>query len=490
MGANTSTTAREYLRVSKDKSGRMRSTAETHSDNIAHAEREGWTLGEPYAELKDVGASRYSKGTRAGFEALVADLESGRFGADILIMWSSSRGSRRLSEWARFLELLEENGVKLYITSHGRLYDLSNWRDMRTMQEDGSDNEAEIAKMRAGILRAVAEDAAQGRPYSSVNVGYRVVRDQRSGKRIGWEVDPEKAPLIEELFRRVRAGDSFRAIARDWAARGVTKARGGHYSPAHLRVLATKAAYTGLRVHKGTLTEAVWLPIVPRAQWWEVQRILSTGNRGNGSRRPGRGVHVYTMIIRCDLCGGPLVVQHMKRGKGKHGRSGRTSYYICRADRCVTIKKAPLDEILDEAVVGYLSSPDVYERLSATPDDAEQVAVLEARIAQTRHELDEARRQVPATVHQAETFGQLRENLTRRIEEDERTLREMTVPPEIAALLEPGEDVAVRWRDAPVAAKRRVAVRLLSPEFLGEVRVGKAGSWHPPAIDRITWRTD
>ena len=94
------TTAREYLRVSVDKSGLERSPAEQHADNECVAAEHGWQLGDPY---RDVGsASRYANGNgRPGFGRLVADLEAGRFGAGVLVLWEASRGSRRLSEWAR-----------------------------------------------------------------------------------------------------------------------------------------------------------------------------------------------------------------------------------------------------------------------------------------------------------------------------------------------------------------------------------------------------
>jgi hypothetical protein len=57
----TSTIAREYLRVSVDKSGRERSPEEQHADNERAAADHRWALGDPY---RDVGsASRYATGT-------------------------------------------------------------------------------------------------------------------------------------------------------------------------------------------------------------------------------------------------------------------------------------------------------------------------------------------------------------------------------------------------------------------------------------------
>ena len=86
-------TVREYLRVSADKSGTLRSPAEQHTDNEQAASREGRALGQPYTENGAVSASRYANKTRHGFDALIADLAAGAFGAQVLMLWESSRGS-------------------------------------------------------------------------------------------------------------------------------------------------------------------------------------------------------------------------------------------------------------------------------------------------------------------------------------------------------------------------------------------------------------
>ena len=50
MVTDGKTLAREYLRVSLDKSGRERSQDEQHQDNQRVADEHGWTLGDPYRD--------------------------------------------------------------------------------------------------------------------------------------------------------------------------------------------------------------------------------------------------------------------------------------------------------------------------------------------------------------------------------------------------------------------------------------------------------
>jgi hypothetical protein len=86
MAPTTSLTraAREYLRVSQDRSGQLRSPAEQHKDNQRAAETESFTLGDPYRETGAVSASKYGKKTREAFALLLADLEGAR---SVLRFW-------------------------------------------------------------------------------------------------------------------------------------------------------------------------------------------------------------------------------------------------------------------------------------------------------------------------------------------------------------------------------------------------------------------
>ncbi|MGH3995860.1 MAG: hypothetical protein ACRDTJ_00165 [Pseudonocardiaceae bacterium] len=75
--------ARDYLRVSLDRSGRARSLEEQYADHQQVASEHGWTLGESYRD-ESVSASRYSRKTRDGFDRLIVDLENNQFNAQVL----------------------------------------------------------------------------------------------------------------------------------------------------------------------------------------------------------------------------------------------------------------------------------------------------------------------------------------------------------------------------------------------------------------------
>lgn len=90
---------REYLRVSKDRSGRGKSPDQQHGENAAALmPRESDIHTEPCRD-NDRSASRYSNQAREGFAQLMSDLEEDALGAGALGLWESSRGSRQRGEW-------------------------------------------------------------------------------------------------------------------------------------------------------------------------------------------------------------------------------------------------------------------------------------------------------------------------------------------------------------------------------------------------------
>ena len=53
----------------------------------------------------------------------IADFEKDQFNAQILMIWESSRGSRRVGEWVKLIELCEQRAVSIHVVTHHRTYD-------------------------------------------------------------------------------------------------------------------------------------------------------------------------------------------------------------------------------------------------------------------------------------------------------------------------------------------------------------------------------
>lgn len=501
MTPGTPLHARSYLRVSvKGKAiGRAEASPdEQHAVHVEESKSHGWQLGEPY---RDIGsASRYAKKARENFERLIADLTADRFDANVLMLWESSRGSRKVGEWATLIDLLIERGVKVYVTTHKRLYDPRNARDRRSLFEDAVDSAYESDKTSERTGRDQADRAAKGRPNGRAPYGYRSNYDDKTGKFLGRVVHEDEAEVIRELFTRLSKGHSILGITDDFATRGIVNGKGEPFSQAHLRTFLLNWAYAGKRAHlKGhpapspsirnkdaKVTDAQWPAIVSLKLFLEVQGILHDPERMTTTG--GRAVHTFTSIVKCDRCGGGMTVRSVPVAET------RKLIYKCGLNGCTTIYKDAIEEIAEKAMLAYLALPEVYK---GTQQEDElvtaELADVEEKLAQASRELDELGDAVGRGELSARLAARSEPRILARIEDYETRRRALTTPSALASLITPGADVAKRWASiTDVAARRKIASLVLSPSAAGELRVipGVQGVRGVPAEDRVVFIRD
>lgn len=487
-------TGREYLRVSYDRSGRERSPEEQHTDNQRAADARGWTLGEPYRDLGS--ASRYATKTRKDFDRLIIDLEEGRFHADVLILWESSRGSRKVSEWLRLIEGCEARGVQIFVTSDGKLYNCGDPRDRRSLLEDAVDGEYESSKISKRSTRAAAANAAAGMPNGACNFGYRRVYDPITRKFLAQEPEPAEAKIVKELFNRLYKGHTLRSIQKDFEARGVRTRSGKIFSRQHLRSLAVTRAYIGEREHQAgrhrrkerpdsvgemTYTKAVWPALVPRARFLAVQRLLTAPERVK--TRPGRAVHLLSMIAKCDVCSGPISARSAKE------RPDAVQYH-CHRGGHLRVPYDELNTLAEQVMLAYLSRKDNVDRLTAVEGGGEALQAVRDEVANIRKELDDLGDQVGRGELSVTLAARAEPGILKRLKDAEAREQELSTPSILRGLITPGADVARRWRAVPMEVKREIARILLSPNVLGELRLTRSAKpgQRLPVEERVVWR--
>lgn len=479
--------AREYLRVSKDRGGQGKSPAQQHTENARAVAGRGWALhAEPYSDV-DKGASRYSRSTRDGYARLVEDIEGRRFGADVLVLWESSRGSRRVGEWATLIDLCDDAGIKIYVTTHDHLYDPSNARDRRSLQEDAVDSEYETGKMSARILRSVSANAKEGRPHGKNLYGYRRTYVQSPGgpQLHAVEPDPATAPIVQEVAARALAGETYYAIARDLNVRGVPTrrpARHGYnehrgWTGSMLKQMLSRPAYAGLREHNGKIVgAAVWPPLIAEEEWrrLQVKRAVAP---------PAREVkHLLVGLAECAGCGGRLRSGRQSAGRAADGAARKYLTYVCAGYGApkpgtshVSIKAEHLDLLVTEAVIGRLSQPDFLSTARTADEsvDAERAQLVES--IETDRAYLEGVRQKAAEAGMFDLVIDQERRVRPRIEENERRLRALSGHSEDVLALASEEDVRGAWERMPVARQRDVIRALMVPVVKPPTQRGAKG---------------
>lgn len=502
-------TGREYLRVSQDESGYERSNDDQHDENTDVVADFGITLGEPY---RDVGsASRLATKERLGFTRLMRDLKEDTFGADVLILWENSRGSRQPREWLDLIDVCKLRDVKIFVTNERRLYDLTQWRDSHHLQAESLKAAASSEETSERVIRTLNSNAKKGKPHGLCPYGYlrTYVRVHNTKNRLVTRPEaqlpnPAEALNVIDLFTKLRDGQSFKAIAADWAARKIVSRDGVAFSAQSLSQMARKVSYVGRRTRTKTVKDPetgkirkVFLeevdggwPVVADFEgspvtadefttlFHEVQDMLKNPDRRTN---PGGGAkHEWTMTIRCDVCSGPIAVT-------KHLSRDDDQVYTCHSKGCVRLnKKAELDDLLTRVVLGYLARPDVYEPESE--DDDAELRAVRVQLTLKRNALAETEAAEPESLAEERRFAKRATRLEDEIKELEEQARSLTRTSPVRDLA-PGDDMAARWAATAIPVRRAIAAELLSADGpLGEVRIRRLADSPSDAVqDRITW---
>jgi len=469
------TVAREYLRVSQDRSGRQRSNAEQQSDN-----RTAWpdfTWGEHYGDAAS--ASRYSGRHRDDFDQLIRDLEitslgqersRSMFGADVLVLWEASRGSRKVGEWVELLDLCEARGVRIAVTEHHRIYDPANPRDRRSLLEDAVDSEYESAKTSGRVRRSARAGAAARRPHGKVLFGYRRMYDSRTGALIGQEPHPEQAPIVRGVFRSYLGGLSFRSLARALNNGGVLTNRGNGWTLLMIRRMLTNRAYLGHRMHKGIDFGQGWEPLVDEATFEAVAKRLEA----TSWRKVRQTSALCSGIARCGVCRSRLEIKHSGRGNVHYGC--QQGYHVYR-------RATDVDRWVTAAVIERLSLPDVGEQLRGREDP--RVNEIRARATELRAELKEAMARWIDRELSVQAYAEMEAHLLPQITDAERELRRAVLP--IAIDTPASETVPAWWDGLSVEIRQEVIAALIAAVVIQPVGKGRRQIiWNETT--KIEWR--
>jgi site-specific DNA recombinase len=479
----------DLLRVSKDRQGREKSPEDQHELNQRTCTRENWRIVRTYSDIGS--ASRTARKTRAGFERLIADLKAGTFPGRLLLMYENSRGSRQEHEWVELINLAEKRSIKFWIEVRNRLMDPADPHDRRDLVHAAADAAYETGLLSLRVRRGTQSAVVAGLPHGQTPYGFVRRYDERTKQLIEQQHHPDEAPVVRELFERVAEGQSIYRIARDFEERGIEKRSGGPFSQPGLRSMLNTAAYAGLRVHNtewrvrsrpgpdAQTTEAVWKPIVDERLFARVQRILRAPDRKKF--RGGSAVHWLARIAHCDKCGAVVSV--------RRGRKGELRYACDGPSGCVSILRDDLDVWTERLLLTWLADPERYRVLAQAGADADAELErvrddLAAEVEERAQLADKVAKKVPGfTLEFAAPIAAAIEERIARLQ-----LREKELEPSVLdGVLEPGPDVAERWKVLEIDSRRYVARQLLVPKYIGELRIKPIGRGNRgvPVKDRV-----
>jgi site-specific DNA recombinase len=338
-----------------DQLRRCRDHARTHGIPIA-------------AEHTDEGISGAALGNRPGVRAALAALQTG----DVLLVVDTTRLSRS-QDLAPLLTRLRHRGVRVV----GVL--------------DGFDSDSKTARMQAGLSGIISEEfraSIAARTHSALDMRAREGR-ATGGKCYGFDnagnvIDAEAAVVLE-IFQRVAAGETQKAIAGELNARGVpapgaswtrrVRRADGVWMTPTLNALLANERYAGRVIwNRSTWRRdpdtgmrqrierppSEWItregPAIVDQATFDRVRALAGSRRLFGGRPGGGPKYLLSGILVCGVCGSRLVAT---------GAGG--AWYYCGTHRqggpaacsnAVGARRAVAERVLLEPVQRDLLAPE------------------------------------------------------------------------------------------------------------------------------------
>lgn len=423
----------------------------------------------------DLSASRFARKGRPDFAQLLEHIRAGQ--CQVVGLAEASRGSRTLTEWSAFLDLCRSVDAKIWVQTHGRVYDLRRRRDWRALADEGLDAADESEKISERVLSGKRQAAVKGRPSGRPLYGYLRHYDS-SGKLTHVTPHPDQAPVVVELVERVAAGEPLRSIARDMNARGLFTPTGRPWLGYHVRQTVMKPAYVAQRVHQGeVIGPADWPPLVDEQLWRRACAVLNQPGRLTHTRGTELA-HWLANAITCGRCGTPL-------SYNTGGRWTRPNY-LCHGCGRNAAAAPTLELVVEQALLARLARKDGRAAFRPARDVSTALRRLEAAKDQLRADADDNDRAYRMGEISARLAGLRESELTAQLRRVDAELARLTMPVELADLAD--VDIAAVWQDLGPDRRRAVARRLA--DLVLDPAPGRGPTFDPHRLDRSRWAND
>jgi len=311
------------------------------------AEKEGLEI----VEIRRESHSAKATGQRAVFNEIVSDIRLGKFNG--LLTWAPDRLARNAGDLGALVDLMDQK-ILLEIRTYGqRFTDSPNEKFLLMIL--GSQAKLENDNRGVNVKRGLRTRCEMGLRPGVAPLGY--LNEKRSDRKCHAVVDPERAPVVKQIFEKV-ANDK-------WSGRKVyhwlrfelnfrTKSN-HHFSLSSIFLTLQSPFYYGVFEYpekSGNWYTGKHEPLITKELFEKVQEQLKRDQIVRSELKE----FAFTKLITCGLCGSGVTADE-KFKKRKDGSTLRYVYYGCTRSRDKNCKG------------GYLREEDLIEQLVKLVDE-------------------------------------------------------------------------------------------------------------------------
>lgn len=397
-----------YARYSSDNQ-REESIEGQIRENMAYAKKHGIDIIETYIDR----AFSAKTDNRPEFQRMIRDSAKKTF--DVVIVWKLDRFSRNRYDSAKYKAVLRKNDVRVMSATES-IAEGPEGIILEAMLEGMA--EYYSADLAEKVSRGMTENALKCKFNGGASAPYGYIIDAEKH----YQVNPETAPIVLEIFTRYAEGETTAEIIRDLNNRGLKTSRNQPFNHNSFRNMILNTNYIGVYHYKDIVTPGGVPALVPEDLFYQAQERLHANKRMPGKWK-AKERYLLTTKLYCGKC------QTMMVGDSSTNRHGTLyRYYKCAAakrhecDKAV-VRKEEIEDAVIQKTMEFLSDEDdlkiiVDEIVRISNRDSSLVPALEARLNEVQTALSNIMKAVEKGIVSKTTQARLAE-----LEEEEEKLK-------------------------------------------------------------------
>jgi site-specific DNA recombinase len=341
---------------------------------------EGWML---LPDRYDDGGFTGGNMDRPALKRLMADIAAGK--VDTVVVYKIDRLSRSLLDFARMMEIFEEQKISLVATTQQLNTSTSMGRLVLNMLLSFAQFEREIISERTRDKIAATRRKgkwAGGHPILGYDVdpaNFKLLVNEAEATRVRAIFDlylerKSLLPVVQELVKR-------NWLNKKWQTRKAGERGGKPFDRTSLYRLLTNTAYIGKVKYKDELHAGEHAAIIEPLIFEQVQNLLRRNGSTGGAIVRNQFGSLLQGLLRCGPCGCAMTPTHTTRGGSRRYR-----YYVCSSaqrrgrDTCPSksVPAGPLEDFVIERIRCIGRDPGLQAQVlaEAQQQDASRIAEL------------------------------------------------------------------------------------------------------------------
>ncbi|MBQ4585189.1 MAG: recombinase family protein [Clostridia bacterium] len=396
-----------YARYSSDNQ-REESIEGQIRENTAYAERNGITIVGHYIDRA------YSAKTdnRPEFQRMIKD--SARCGFDVIIVWKLDRFARNRYDSARYKMLLKKNDVRVISAT-----------EAISQGAEGIILEAVLEGMAEYYSADLSEKVSRGMKENALKCVYNggiVPLGFKIDEERHYQIDPETAPIIVEIFTRYDNGDRMVDIIDDLNRRGIKNGVGRPFNRNSIGSIIKNRHYIGEYFHGDVVIPDAFPALINYELFDRVNKKHERNHKIAGRFRAKEKYILGTKLF----CGKCKAMMHGDCAKKSNGTVYR--YYRCynKKERLCdkkAVKKSWIEDLVIGKIMELLMDDAMLNKIADSimdlyKCDENAIAVLEGQLRGTQRSIDNLVRAIERGVVTSSTQARLEE-----LEEDAKRLQ-------------------------------------------------------------------